>query len=1525
MKTSIITVALLASGMLTIQASQFQVVERGADYNVLQKTTYEGGTNHVHRVIELATGMHYLSNGQWIESREEIEAFPRGAIARQGPYQVIFANNLNSAGAIDLQTPDGKRLRSNILGLAYEDSSTGKSVLIAKIQNSQGELISANQVLYPDAFDGVVKADVRYTYRKGGFEQDVILREQPPTPESFGLNPQTTEIEVLTEFINPPLAKIAKHKLKNNSMPDDDVNWGVVRIGRGSAFDLGEPRNSPSRAPVRRQYISAQGRNILVEGVPVQRINANLAKLPLQSRAATKLPMLASKTPVLPNTPLMQAEQKPMKLASASPSNKGFVLDYVLVDTDPGDFTFQADTTYYIANGIDFSGNLTFEGGTVIKYGTDPDNPNLMECWGDIVCDTSPYRPAIFTSVNDDTVGEPISNPDMPLMYYWCAICGSSSDAVVWHDIVIRYAAVGIAGYALQLNNCQFMDCLNPFRIDWGTCSMTNVLMVNVDNAFEGEDFAATACQLTVSGATNLSYDGWGYGTASTLALTNSLLVNVQASGNTTITTNHTAWVTDSGGQVFQSGGAGDNYLLPGSPFINAGNVTADKMGLYWFTTQTNQAIEGISVVDLGYHYPAVDGNGDPISTEVAGIPDYISDANGNGLGDAWETNNLGSFNYFASDLDPLGNSLLYDFTNNIDLSAAVQFAIEVTNTDVNTNLVPVQLNISSGVPGYISIVDNTNFTFSIVDGTNFTLEGTTWNPYIASNLVVSLSPTEGGHQIWIGLRGLPPVATPTWKEMTVTLDTTPPAIIVTNPVAGSTVSQPMIQVQGLVSEALSSLAFDVSNATGIFTNQIGYASGLFYDMNLLAFTTNSFQCYDVVLTNGLNTITLHATDLAGNTCMTNVSVTLDYSGDTTPPVIQLLWPTAGTPVDGGNFALLAQADDPTATVTVSIVDINGNTNVVSSMLARNGQVQVNNIPLSSGANMVTVTTTDAAGNSSVTNFSVTGNDLGLAMNPLTDDQLNQSSVTVTGSIGEGNYSITVNGVAATISGDPVWEATNVPVSPTGTAVINVNVYSNSVLVDTKAFLQPRSPVVRITSSEDGQLYSLSFWGMFWGYTEYWIAGLGGTGVDIQQDGTYSFYTLSTNVYSDYDEPWVYQNWSDEHGVYGGDPGPSVDSFWDIPKVVLVTGGKGPPGTTRQYTVRALMEGFTNNEESSFGGLPPDEFQIQGQTLTASAKTNSDGAVWGQTRINVSAGATPDVTPAATSAGVSAVPLSWGVANDGSGQYYEFSVEVVKDKLYWQNMVKDEIDLDSGVAIENYKASDGFMKNRANIQAVYAFYQKLFEEEPTEFYWAGLAKLAGAEVYAGLSDAENSRGIFGSANVDQFQQILINMNIAVMNDLAWQFEAYKKGGLDALQEIDAVDATHSIVDIDSWQEIDQGIQQNNTSMIQQGNELLLQREQEQVLADGYAQLNAMPLVTAGMSFFAKNPISGGPTFVSMEPFGNIANYPDRWDWISHPYVSASNTGMWPLWVGTSLGTQLGWVEIPLKTRAVGYTTFTPVY
>ena len=109
---------------------------------------------------------------------------------------------------------------SRPLGLSYFDGTN--SILIAELTNSIGVVVGSNQVIYPDAFTDF-KADLRYTYTKAGFEQDVILQEQPPTPESFGLNPDTTRLEMITGAFDPPKPAVRAR---------NDEDGGGGRLGR---------------------------------------------------------------------------------------------------------------------------------------------------------------------------------------------------------------------------------------------------------------------------------------------------------------------------------------------------------------------------------------------------------------------------------------------------------------------------------------------------------------------------------------------------------------------------------------------------------------------------------------------------------------------------------------------------------------------------------------------------------------------------------------------------------------------------------------------------------------------------------------------------------------------------------------------------------------------------------------------------------------------------------------------------------------------------------------------------------------------------------------------------------------------------------------------------------------------------------------------------------------------------------------------------------------------------------------------
>ena len=228
---------------------------------------------------EMAVGLHFQRDGEWVDAREEIELIPGGARAIQGQHKVSFSANINTAGAIEILMPDGQRTRSHVLGIGIYDRVSGRSLLLAETKDSIGQLHFPNTIIYPDPFDDIA-ADLRYVYRRDGISQDVLLKQIIALPAGF--NEETTMVEIWSEFVAGP--EPTKAERLKSGIPDQILDFGSMSIGTGKAFPIGDGVQE-RLFPVFKQWMNIQGRRFLVEAVRVSVVNAELARIGINQAA----------------------------------------------------------------------------------------------------------------------------------------------------------------------------------------------------------------------------------------------------------------------------------------------------------------------------------------------------------------------------------------------------------------------------------------------------------------------------------------------------------------------------------------------------------------------------------------------------------------------------------------------------------------------------------------------------------------------------------------------------------------------------------------------------------------------------------------------------------------------------------------------------------------------------------------------------------------------------------------------------------------------------------------------------------------------------------------------------------------------------------------------------------------------------------------------------------------------------------------------------------------------------------------
>ena len=638
----------------------YSVISRTSSERVWQRTVYQptqGGQAipQTQQFTELSDGVCYLKNGQWCDSQPEIVILPDGsAIATNSPCQVLFPPDLGD-GMLNLISPDGMQIQLVPAALCYDDGSN--TVMLATVTNSMGSLLDSQKLLYSNAFLGI-DADVLYTYGQGGrFEQDVILHQCPPDPASLGLNPQTTCLKMLTASVTPsqPAVNPMPVQTAAGEATDENLAFGSVKMIPGKAFLLGTNQAS---VRVSKQWIQLNGQDFLVESLPVAAVADGLSALPASAARQSKHGKLRNLLMALhPQRRAMDKSKRKISISRIASPASGLLMDFVTINGGLTNYVFRSDSSYYVSgSGVTLFGtNNIFEGGTVIKFASSgpwtfySTGPSIeIASSSQVKWPVDQYRPVIFTSKDDNTVGTEITgSTGSPSGYYGDPMLDivSGGDQTI-SNFRMAYAeqAAIIDNSAVNFDDGQFVNCLNAVTGGYTSTYLGNDLFANVLTNFDDfSEVTLDAQNVTFSDSDCL----WGQsaGAYFTFGLTNCILANVtnldgfSSSATNIVGAYNGSYASPTVGvdysstnaNPFQSVGGAGYYLADGSSFRAAGTtnvnpgllidlaqkttyppVVYDVTDISYLGTLGPDAPRDAnasvgSLPDLGYHYPPLD------------------------------------------------------------------------------------------------------------------------------------------------------------------------------------------------------------------------------------------------------------------------------------------------------------------------------------------------------------------------------------------------------------------------------------------------------------------------------------------------------------------------------------------------------------------------------------------------------------------------------------------------------------------------------------------------------------------------------------------------------------------------------------------------------------------------------------------------------------------------------------------------------------------------------------------------------
>jgi len=218
----------------------------------------------------------------------------------------------------------------------------------------------------------------------------------------------------------------------------------------------------------------------------------------------------------------------------------------------------------------------------------------------------------------------------------------------------------------------------------------------------------------------------------------------------------------------------------------------------------------------------------------------------------------------------------------------------------------------------------------------------------------------------------------------------------------------------------------------------------------------------------------------------------------------------------------------------------------------------------------------------------------------------------------------------------------------------------------------------------------------------------------------------------------------------------------------------------------------------------------------------------------------------------------------------------------------------AGIDRNRWDPERGAEENRGVIEAVYAYYGRLYVDNP-QLKWAGLAGMIGPAFYAAFRDLgffpniarrsvqaisrRASRRLLREVGGDlgYYERTFLEMQKKIFEDAATMHEAYLDGGIPEIELL----CRARIIDVatlTAWKQIDAGHRRGDTALVDCGNRTLLFREQHDIIDRFYVQLlnhrrPIGPVFTYLMTLGGAPSVPGADSYPKRYPLRFVARLP----------------------------------------------------